>query len=483
MSGRKKRKVDLPLLEKVEILDAGAEGKAVARVDNMVVFVPFAAPGDVVDIKVVSKKKSFYEGKIVKYHHLSEKRVEPRCEHFGLCGGCKWQHLGYEHQLFFKQKQVVDNFTRIGKLTLPPFNPIIASEEQYFYRNKLEFSFSNRKWLLENKIIQDTPPNANGLGMHLPGMYDRIVDLENCYLQAEPSNSIRLALRDWGILNNLTFYDSRVHRGFLRTATIRTSSTGETMVIIAFGANETEQITALLDHLLEQFPQITSLFYVVNPKHNDTINDLEIQHYSGKNYIVEKMEDLNFKVGPLSFYQTNSRQALRLYQVVREFAGFEGHETVYDLYCGTGTITNFIAKRVGKVIGVEYIPEAIDDAIENSKMNRIGNTRFVVGDIAETLNEQFVSEHGKPQMIITDPPRAGMHPKVIQQLLNIEPQKIVYVSCNPATQARDIALLAEKYVLEQIQPVDMFPQTHHVENVSLLVRKFPIQEQLVKPML
>lgn len=477
MSGRKRKRFDLPILEKVEILDAGAEGKAVARVENMVVFVPFAAPGDVVDIKVVSKKKSFFEGRIVKFHHYSVKRIEPRCEHFGLCGGCKWQHLSYEHQLFFKQKQVVDNFTRIGKLTIPPFEPIIASGDQYFYRNKLEFSFSNRKWLLDNETVGDGPVNANGLGMHLPGMYDRIVDLENCYLQAEPSNSIRLALRDWGIRNNLTFYDSRVHKGFLRNATIRTSTTGETMVILAFGKDDPEKIEELLKHLLTEFPQITSLCYVINTKHNDTINDLPVQLFAGKPFILEKMEDLNFKVGPLSFYQTNSKQALRLYQVVREFAGFQGNEIVYDLYCGTGTITNFIAGRVGKAIGIEYIPAAIDDAIENAKLNGIQNTRFVVGDIAETLNEHFVQEHGQPQIIITDPPRAGMHPKVIQQLLEIGPEKIVYVSCNPATQARDIALLTEKYTLEKIQPVDMFPQTHHVENVSLLVKKSPDPEQ------
>lgn len=483
MSGRKKKRFDLPLLEKVEILDAGAEGKAIARVDNMVVFVPFAAPGDVVDIKVVSKKKSFFEGRIVKFHHYSEKRTAPRCEHFGLCGGCKWQHLGYEHQLFFKQKQVVDNFTRIGKLTVPAFDAIIASSEQYFYRNKLEFSFSNRKWLLYNESAGDNPVNANGLGMHLPGMYDRIVDLENCYLQADPSNSIRLALRDWGIEQNLSFYDSRNHRGFLRNATIRTSAAGEIMVIIAFGSNEPDKINELLNHLILKFPKITSLFYVVNTKHNDTINDLEPQHYAGKSYIVEKMEDLEFKVGALSFYQTNSRQALKLYQVVREFAGFEGHETVYDLYCGTGTITNFIAGKVKKAVGIEYIPAAINDAIENSKLNIIQNTCFVVGDIAETLDEEFVAKHGKPEIIITDPPRAGMHPKVIQQLLNIEPEKIVYVSCNPATQARDIALLAEKYLLERIQPVDMFPQTHHVENVSLLVKKYPVQEQSGQPVL
>lgn len=469
--GRKRNKVDIPLLENVEITDAGAEGKAVARVNNLVVFVPFAAPGDIVDIKVVGKKKSFYEGRIVRYHQYSDMRTEPRCEHFGLCGGCKWQHLDYPHQLRFKQQQVVDSFERIGKLQIPDFDPIIPSEEQYFYRNKLEFSFSNRKWLLEDEIESGQDFNTNGLGMHLPGMYDRIVDLKNCYLQPEPSNSIRLALRNYGIRHGLSFYDSRIHQGFLRTAIIRTSSTGQTMVIVVFAEEKTDAISQLMHHLVDRFPAITSLFYVINTKRNDVISDLKLNLFSGQPHILEKMEDLIFKVGPLSFFQTNSKQALALYQVVRNFSDFQGNETVYDLYCGTGTITNFIARQVHRAIGIEYIPGAVEDARENSLSNSITNTEFFTGDIAETLNEDFVKLHGIPQIIITDPPRAGMHPKVIRQLLEIAPGKIVYVSCNPATQARDIALLNEKYDLEKIQPVDMFPQTHHVENVSLLVRK------------
>ncbi|NCC73178.1 MAG: 23S rRNA (uracil(1939)-C(5))-methyltransferase RlmD [Sphingobacteriia bacterium] len=476
MAGRRK-KPDLPLLEKVLITDAGAEGKAVARVAGMVIFVPFAAPGDLVDIKVVSKKKSYFEGRIVKFYQYSDKRIQPRCEHFGLCGGCKWQHLDYEAQLYFKQKQVIDNFERIGKLKIPEFEPIIRSDEQYFYRNKLEFSFSNRKWLLENENSNGENPGTNGLGMHLPGMFDRIVDLNNCYLQQEPSNSIRLALRDYGIKKNLSFYDSRNHSGFLRNVIIRTGNSSETMVIVVFGYEDDLVIKDLLDELINRFPQITSLFYVINKKNNDTINDLGIHHYAGKQYLVEEMENLKFKVGPVSFYQTNSKQAIRLYQVVRTFAAFKGDETVFDLYCGTGTITCFIASNVRKAIGVEYIPSAIQDAVENSKLNKIKNTEFVVGDIVKTLNQDFIAKYGQPDVIITDPPRSGMHPDVIKQLLTIAPEKIVYVSCNPATQARDIAVLSEKYNLEKIQPVDMFPQTHHVENVSLLLRKFQASEQ------
>jgi 23S rRNA (uracil1939-C5)-methyltransferase len=472
--GRKRNKINIPLLEKVEITGAGAEGKAVARVDNLVVFVPFAAPGDIVDVKVVGKKKSFYEGRIVRYHQYSDMRTEPRCGHFGLCGGCKWQHLDYQHQLRFKQQQVVDSFERIGKLQIPEFNPIIPSEQQYFYRNKLEFSFSNRKWLLEDEIESGQDINANGLGMHLPGMFDRIVDLKNCYLQPEPSNSIRLALRNYGLTNGLSFYDTRSHQGFLRTVIIRTSSTGQTMVIMVFAEEKPHEISQLMSYLVDHFPSINSLFYVINTKRNDVISDLELKLFSGQPHIIEKMEDLLFKVGPLSFFQTNSGQALALYRVVRDFADFRGNETVYDLYCGTGTITNFVARQVHRAIGIEYIPDAVEDACENSRSNKINNTQFFTGDIAATLNEDFVEQHGIPQVIITDPPRAGMHPKVIRQLLEIAPEKIVYVSCNPATQARDIALLTEKYDLEKIQPVDMFPQTHHVENVSLLVRKTPV---------
>ncbi len=464
-------KKEYPVLEKIEILDAGSEGKAVARVDKLVVFVPFVVPGDVVDIKVLKRKKSFYEGKAIKFHHFSERRVEPRCEHFGLCGGCKWQNLKYEDQLFYKQKQVYDNFTRIGKFEFPQISPIIPAPDEYFYRNKLEFTCSNRKWLVDHDKNEANNSNLDGIGFHLVGMFDRIIDLKNCYLQPEPSNQIRLAIREFASDNNFTFYDTKDHCGFLRNLIVRTASTGELMVIIIFAENEEENIKKMLDFVAGNFPQITSLMYVVNTKKNDTINDQEILLYQGTPYIFEEMEGLRFKVGPISFYQTNSQQAKKLYEVARQFAGFTGTETVYDLYCGTGTITNFIAKSVKKAIGIEYVPSAIEDAIVNSAINEITNTHFVIGDIAKTLNEAFFNLHGKPDIIITDPPRSGMHPKVIEEILNARPEKIVYVSCNPATQARDIAMMQESYSLVKSQPVDMFPQTHHVENVCLLVRK------------
>lgn len=479
MSRRRKNKKDLPVFERVQIYDAGAEGKAIARVDNMVIFVPFGAPGDIVDIKVIGKRKSFYEGEIIGFHHYSDVRRSPKCEHFGLCGGCKWQHIEYGKQLYFKQKQVVDSFERIGKIKIPAFQSIIPSESEYFYRNKLEFSFSNRKWLtdISSENINDT--TTNGLGMHLPRMFDRIVDLENCYLQKEPSNSIRLFLRDYGIKRNLTFYDSRNHHGFLRNVTIRTASTGQTMVIISFGYDDNNEIAELVNQLSTAFPQITSLFTVINQKRNDTIYDLALNPAHGKPYITEMLENLEFKVGPLSFFQTNTEQALVLYKIVRQFGSFQGNELVYDLYCGTGTITCFVAKGVKSIVGIDNVPEAIDDARENSNLNGIFNTAFVVGDLATTLNSDFVIKYGAPDVIITDPPRSGMHPKVIKQILEILPEKIIYVSCNPATQARDISLLAERYLLAEIQPVDMFPQTHHVENVSLLIKKSLISEQLV----
>lgn len=468
--GRRRKRIDLPLLERVTIADAGAEGKAVARVDNMVVFVPYAAPGDVVDLKVIGKKKSFFEGRVVKFHQYSLMRTQPQCEHFGLCGGCKWQHLDYQHQLAFKQKQVVDSFERIGKLTVPPFDPILPSANEYFYRNKLEFTFSNRKWLTGDEPQDDDELNTNGLGMHLPGMYDRIVDLKNCYLQPEPSNSIRLAVRNYGLKHNFTFYNTRNHEGFLRNVIIRTGSGDQTMVIMVFAQDRPELINPMMDFIAEQFPSVTSLHYVINTKRNDTISDLDIILHAGKPHITIQMEQLTFNIGPHSFFQTNAAQALNLYKIARDFAALEGHETVYDLYCGTGTITNFIAGRVQKAIGIEYIPSAVEDAFQNSELNDIRNTTFVAGDIAETLNDDFVGRHGNPHVVITDPPRAGMHPKVISQLVQIAPEKIVYVSCNPATQARDIAMMSDTYRLARIQPVDMFPQTHHVENVALLTR-------------
>jgi len=464
-------KKEYPVLEKVEILDAGSEGKAVARVDKLVVFVPFVVPGDIVDIKVLKRKKSFYEGKAIKFHHLSHRRVEPRCEHFGLCGGCKWQNLNYADQLFYKQKQVFDNFTRLGKFEFPDILPIIPAPAEYFYRNKLEFTCSNRKWLVEHDKNAEFQENLDGIGFHLIGMFDRIIDLKNCYLQPEPSNQIRLALRNFAHDNHFDFYDTKIHEGFLRNLIVRTASTGELMVIVIFARNDEENVKITLDFIANEFPQITSLMYVVNTKKNDTINDQEMLLFKGTPYIFEEMEGLRFKIGPISFYQTNSIQAHKLYQVAREFADFKGNETVYDLYCGTGTITNFIAKSVKKAIGIEYVPSAIEDAINNSAINEITNTHFITGDIAKTLNEDFFNRHGKPDIIITDPPRSGMHPKVIEEILNALPEKIVYVSCNPATQARDIALMNESYDLVKIQPVDMFPQTHHVENVCLLVRK------------
>lgn len=458
-------------MEKIEILDAGSEGKAVARVGKLVVFVPFVVPGDVVDIKVLKRKKSFYEGKAIKFHQFSNRRVEPKCGHFGLCGGCKWQNLNYNDQLFYKQKQVFDNFTRIGKFDLPEISPIIPAPAEYFYRNKLEFTFSNRKWLMAGDHGDGNQENLNGIGFHLTGMFDRIIDLKYCYLQPDPSNEIRMEIRNYALKNGFAFYDTKAHMGFMRNLIVRTASTGELMVIVIFARNDNENIVDTLNFISTRFPQITSLMYVINTKKNDTINDQEIMLFKGTPYIFEEMEELRFKVGPVSFYQTNSRQALKLYQVAREFARFNGNETVYDLYCGTGTITNFIAQSVKKAIGIEYVPSAIEDAINNSAFNAITNTHFVTGDIAKTLNEEFFGQHGKPDVIITDPPRSGMHPRVIEEILKASPGKIVYVSCNPATQARDIALLQERYHLDKIQPVDMFPQTHHVENVCLLVRK------------
>ncbi len=465
------RRTPLPIFEKVEILDAGSEGKAVARIDNYVIFVPFVAPGDVVDIRVVKRRKKYLEGKAVKMHQKSPLRIEPKCEHFGLCGGCKWQHLAYSDQLKYKQKQVVDNFERIGKIANPPVAPIIGSKEQYFYRNKLEFTFSNRRWLDEAELNADENMDMNGLGFHLPGMFDRIIDLENCYLQAEPSNTIRNELNRFAREQNYSYYDSREHKGFLRNIIIRNSTTGDLMVIVIFGKEDKTKIEAVLAFLEERFPEITSLNFVVNTKMNDSINDLAVEHRSGSRYILEKMEDLTFRVGPLSFYQTNAPQAYELYKVAREFAGLSGNEVVYDLYCGTGTIANFVARKAAKVVGIEYVESAISDAYENSKLNEIDNTRFFAGDMAKVLVPSFFDENGFPDVVITDPPRAGMHPKVVEQLLLALPPKIVYVSCNPASQARDIEMLAEKYTVEKVQPVDMFPQTHHVENVTLLVRK------------
>ena len=475
-----RRKRPLPLIENLEIFDAGAEGKAVGRWNEKIVFVPFAAPGDVVDVQVFKKKKSFLEGKVVNIRQASPLRIEPKCSHFGLCGGCKWQHLSYAEQLKFKQKQVKDSLDRIAKVNYPEVLHIIGSENTFYYRNKLEYTFTNRRWItgFDPSKEEGGPKDLNGLGFHLPGMFDKILDIEECFLQKDPSNKIRLAVKDYAIKNNLTFYNVRHWEGLLRNLLIRTSSIGDLMVIVVFREDSGDEIKGLMDFLKTTFPEITSLMYVINDKKNDVISDLEIQLYDGNPFIMEEMpspisgqEPLKFKIGPISFYQTNSEQAYQLYKTAFEFAGFKGDELVYDLYTGTGTIANFIARFAGKVIGVEYVEEAVKDAFENAKLNGIENVDFYAGDLAKVLDESFIEKHGKPDIIITDPPRAGMHEKVVRQMIVAQPEKIVYVSCNPATQARDLAILDEKYEVSKVQPVDMFPQTHHVENVVLLTLK------------
>lgn len=465
--GRKSK----PLLEQVQIEDIAAEGKAIGRVDNKVVFVPFAIPGDVVDIQVTNNRKSFMEGHVVKWHKYSPNRVEPFCSHFGLCGGCKWQNLPYLEQLKFKQKQVADQLKRIGKLTLPEIMPILGSKNITYYRNKLEFTFSDSRWLTREEIetavqIEKVP----ALGYHIPGRFDKVFDVSNCYLQPEPSNSIRLAVRDYAVKHGIPFLNLYTKQGLLRNLIIRTASTGEVMVILSVSRYNSEA-KGILEYLRNSFPQITSLMYVENNKLNETINDLDVKLFAGKDHIIEVMEDLRFRVGPKSFYQTNSEQAIELYRVVRDFSQLTGNEVVYDLYTGTGTIANFVARKAKKVVGIEYVPEAIDDALINSDLNGISNTVFFAGDIKDLLSQKFFDEQGLPDVVILDPPRAGIHPDVAKALVSALPQRIVYVSCNPATQARDIALMAKNYNIVRIQPVDMFPHTHHVENVVLMERK------------
>lgn len=471
-----------PILEKVKIIDAGSEGKAIARVENQVIFVPFVVPGDVIDIRITKSRKSYKEGKAVKFHKYSDLRIEPKCSHFGVCGGCKWQNLSYEQQLVYKQKQVKDSLERIAKVEFPEISPILPAEDIFYYRNKLEYSFSNRKWLSQfSKEDDHSNTNFNGVGFHIPGIFDKIVDIEHCYLQAEPSNKIRLAVKDYAIKNNLTFYNVRKWVGFMRNLVIRTSNTGDLMVIMVVGEPDRERIHGLMDFIKEQFPEITSLFYVVNGKQNDDISDQTFVHFHGKQLNTEKMTpalapetNLEFRIGPISFFQTNSEQANNLYNLAAEFAGFKGHETVYDLYTGTGTIANFIAGSVKKVIGLEYVPSAVEDAKKNAKLNNIKNTSFYAGTIEKVLNNEFVQKNGKPEIVISDPPRAGMHQKVIDQLNEVLPKKIVYISCNPATQARDIALLDENYKVTKVKPVDMFPHTHHVENIVLLEKRMKL---------
>lgn len=467
MGRNSKRK---PLLQNVEISAMGAEGKAVARVDNKVVFVPWAAPGDIVDIQVNRKRKSFYEGYITEIHKKSPLRTEPFCKHFSICGGCKWQHLPYNIQLDAKFQQVKDNLTRIAKIPLPELNPILGSEETQFYRNKLEFTFSNRKWLTTEELDLENL-NMNGLGFHVPGKFDKVLDINTCYLQPELSNRIRNEIRQFAFDHNYSFFDIRNHHGLLRNVIVRNTKDEQWMVIVVFYEDNEERRVTLLEHLKSTFPEITSLNYIVNQKANDSIADQEVITYAGKDHLLETMGELQFKVGPKSFYQTNSKQAHKLYQIAANFANLSGNEVVYDLYTGTGTIANFIAKNAKKVIGIEYIEEAINDAHVNSELNHIANTVFYAGDMKDLLTEELFEKHGRPDVIITDPPRAGMHKDVVDMITNSKAKKIVYISCNPATQARDLELLSTGYVVTAIQPVDMFPHTHHIENVVLLNKK------------
>ena len=470
-----KRKKQHPILEEVTITDVAAEGKSIAKVEDLVIFVPYVVPGDVVDLQIKRKRKRFAEAEAIRFHKYSSTRAEPFCEHFGICGGCKWQMLPYEEQLKYKQQQVYDNLKRIGKVDFPEISPILGSEKTTFYRNKLEFTFSNKRWLTREEIEQDVVyDQMNALGFHIPGAFDKVLDINTCWLQSELSNKIRNAIKEYALKHDYSFFDIKEHQGMLRTLIIRTSSTGEVMVILSCqikSDNEEQQLKDILQYISETFPEITSLQYVVNNKVNEIITDLEIQTYKGSSYLYEEMEGLKFKIGPISFYQTNSEQAYELYKVTRNLAKLTGNELVYDLYTGTGTIANFIARKTKEVIGIEYIPEAIEDAKENSRINDIGNTKFFAGDMKDILTQEFITEHGQPDVIITDPPRAGMHKDVVEVILQAAPSRIVYVSCNPATQARDVKLLSGKYKVTAIQPVDMFPHTQHVENVILLEKK------------
>nr|WP_321222662.1 23S rRNA (uracil(1939)-C(5))-methyltransferase RlmD [uncultured Psychroserpens sp.] len=458
------------VFENIEVIDAGAKGKTIGKApDGRVIFLPNAVPGDIVDVQTFKKRKSYFEGKAIKFHTLSNKRTTPQCEHFGVCGGCKWQDMDYKYQLEYKQKEVTNNLVRLGHLELPEVTPILGSAEQYFYRNKMEFSFSDSRWLtIEEVQSNEDLGDRNALGFHIPGMWDKILDINKCWLQEDPSNAIRNAVKDFAIENDLEFFNTRNQTGLLRTMMIRTSTTGDLMVMIQFFKEDKEKRELLLDFLAGTFPQITSLQYVINGKANDTIYDQNVICYKGEDHIFEEMEGLRFKINAKSFYQTNSHQAYELYKITRDFANLKGDELVYDLYTGTGTIAQFVAKRAKHVIGVEAVPDAIIAAKENALLNGIDNADFFVGDMKNVFNAEFIKQNGHPDVIITDPPRDGMHKDVVNQILNIAPEKIVYVSCNSATQARDLALMKEVYKITKTQAVDMFPQTHHVENVVLL---------------
>ncbi len=470
-----RKKKSLPVLENITITDYAAEGKALARVNELVVFVPFAVPGDVVDLQVRRKKHSYCEAEIIRFIKYSERRVKPFCQHFGICGGCKWQNIPYDEQLRMKQKQVYDQLTRIGKVNLPEFNQILGSVKTQGYRNKLEFGCSNRRWLTQDEIASGSDfTQMNAVGFHITGAFDKILPIEKCWLMDDLQNKIRNAIRDYAYEHDIVFYDIRKQCGLLRDIMVRNSDTGEWMVLIQFHYEKDEdEVIAknLLQHIADGFPEITSLLYVNNQKGNDTFNDLNIEVFKGNDYIYETMDGLTFKVGAKSFYQTNTKQAYHLYSVVRDFANLTGNELVYDLYTGTGTIANFVSRYAKRVIGIEYVPEAIEDAKINSEINNISNTLFFAGDMKDILTESFISENGTPDIIITDPPRAGMHPDVVQTIIKTAPKRIVYVSCNPATQARDLSLLDNLYEVVAVQPVDMFPHTPHVENVVLLNRR------------
>ena len=470
-----RKKKELPLLEKIEITGVAAEGKALARVNDLVVFVPYVVPGDVVDLQVRRKKHSYAEAEAVKFHEYSKERSQPFCKHYGICGGCKWQCLAYEYQLKYKQQQVVDALTRIGKVELPPVMPILGSENICEYRNKLEFTFSNKRWLTWDEVAQNVQyDNMNALGFHIPGAFDKVLDIQECALMQGLNNRLRNGIREFANKEGVPFYDLRSHSGVLRSMMLRTSTTGEVMLLLQARVeceNDRVLLEKVLQYVADSFPEVTSLLYVVNNKCNDTFGDLEIVTYKGTDVIYEEMEGLRFKVGPKSFYQTNSKQAYNLYKVARDFAALTGEEVVYDLYTGTGTIANFVASKAKKVVGVEYVEDAIIDARVNAQLNGFNNLAFFAGDMKDILTRDFISEHGRPDVIITDPPRAGMHEDVISTILFAAPKRIVYVSCNPATQARDLQLLDVDYKVMAVQPVDMFPHTHHVENVVLLERK------------
>ena len=468
-----RKKTDKIVFENISVLDAGAKGVSVAKApDGKVIFIPNVVPGDVVDVQTFKKKKSYYEGRAINFHEYSKHRIDPVCSHFGSCGGCKWQNMEYSQQLFYKNQEVYNHLKRIGKVELPDFEPIMGSEKQFYYRNKMEFSFSNARWKTQAEVDSGAEiSDANALGFHIPKAWDKILDITHCSLQEDPSNGIRNSVREFANANGLSFFNPRNHEGLLRTLMIRTASTGEIMVLIQFFEDDKEKRELILNFLAERYPHITSLQYVVNSKANDTIYDQDVVLYMGRDYILEEMEGLKFSINAKSFYQTNSDQAYELYSITREFAGLTGNELVYDLYTGTGTIAQFVSKKARKVIGVEAVPEAIADAKENAKRNKITNCEFFVGDMKVVFNDDFINTHGRPDVIITDPPRDGMHKDVVEQILQIAPEKVVYVSCNSATQARDLALMDEKYKVTRVRPVDMFPQTHHVENVVLLEKR------------